>query len=822
MRMKRIIGLFAIAFGFTFSTYAQNYTENGVELRVENALMNVEFVKNDIVRVRYTHNNQVVNVDNEICVKRESPSLKIRNRESNDVISLKSDSLEVTINKLSGMISYYDKKGNLLLNENPVIPHNGEKIYEEKVTFDESTRRTIKTANGDTEVVDVLKRDTIGSSWKWRLNLTFQKNEALYGLGCHMEDYMNLRGKKVYLCQHNLKEMVPVLNSTAGYGLLINAGSEMTFNDIKNESYIEVGAAPQLDYYFMKGYNMDATVKNYRWLTGDVPMMPLYLFGYTQSKERYTSSAELIGTLKQFRTNHIPIDMIVQDWNYWEPGSWGHMKMNTRDYPDKKALTDAIHAMNAKLMISIWPSMTNSPQEKDFRERGMILPGTNVYNAFSSKARDLYWEYANNEFFKNGFDAWWCDSTEPIDADWSNMGDTYSWDSHKKRFELCHTRLSDGLGHERSQLFSLFHSKGIYEHQRNLTNEKRVVNLTRSSYAGQQRYGTIVWNGDTHASWKAFQQMIPAGLNFTSTGCPYWTVDIGAFFVKKGWAWFYIGDYDKGVEDLGYRELYVRMLQYATFLPMMRSHGTDTPREPWRFGGKDSPFYQTIVDYIRLRYRLLPYTYSLAADVSFRGGTMLRSLAFDFHNDENIKDIKDQFMLGHNLLVAPVTKPMYYGPNSTLLENTDKHRDVYLPKGKQWIDFYNNKVYEGGQTITIEAPLERIPVFVPSGSIIPMCIGNIEYTEQYKNAEWEIRIYPGEDAKFIVYQDKGDGYDYEKGEYAEFLLQWNDHKQTLTISERSGKYIPENVMKMKVLLPDGRKKDVIYTGKKITVKMKGI
>ena len=602
----RNLTLAALCFSAFCAANAQNASNgNGAVLKVDNSILSVEFVKNDVVRVRWTCGDSITANDNGICVPHKQQRIKLKHADSAKQLSLTSDSLTVRIDKATGALTYLDSKGRVILSENSNNPHAGEKIYVENVTFDETTRRTVKTADGDKEVMDVLRRDTVGSAWKWTLNLSFNEKEAVYGLGGYMEDYMNLRHKKVYLCQHNLKEMVPVLNSTAGYGILVNAGSEMIFDDTKGNGSIEIGAAPQLDYYFMKGHNMDATVSNYRWLTGQAPMMPLYLFGYTQSKERYVSSADLIGTLKRFRDMHIPIDMIVQDWNYWEPGSWGHMKMNSRDYPDKRALADAIHGMNAKLMISIWPSMTNSPQEKDFKQRGMLIPGTNVYDAFSPEAREHYWSYANKEFFSNGFDAWWCDSSEPLDADWSNRGPSYTWDSHAERYALCSKKLGDALGHERSQLYSLYHSMGIYEHQRQATDEKRVVNLTRSSYAGQQRYSTIVWNGDTHASWDAFAQMIPAGLNFVSTGCPYWTIDAGAFFVKKGWAWFYDGDYEKGVEDLGYRELYVRMLQYATFLPVMRSHGTDTPREPWHFGDADSPFYKTVVDCIRLRLMLV-------------------------------------------------------------------------------------------------------------------------------------------------------------------------------------------------------------------------
>jgi alpha-D-xyloside xylohydrolase len=264
--------------------------------------------------------------------------------------------------------------------------------------------------------------------------------------------------------------------------------------------------------------------------------------------------------------------MIVQDWNYWPDGQWGRMSMNPTFYPDKKKLTDEIHAMNAKLMISIWPNAVNSPQTDDFKQKGLLFNGATVYDAFNPLGRDLYWNYANKEFFSNGFDAWWCDSSEPLDADWKFMDASYGPDSHERRWKLNTEILSDALGAERSQLYSLYHAMGIYENQRATNASKRVVNLTRSSYAGQQRFSTITWNGDTHATWKSFAQMIPAGLNFMATGCPYWSIDIGAFFVKKGPQWFWKGDYDKGVDDMGYRELYTRMFQFGAFLPVFRSH----------------------------------------------------------------------------------------------------------------------------------------------------------------------------------------------------------------------------------------------------------
>jgi len=803
--------------------------EYGIELQLDGGeKMRVDMVRPDIVRVRHSAQGRIIdeNLTN-VCIDHKPVKFSVEGRQTGNLYILTSDSLRVEINMQNGAVAYFEKDSKkLIARENPSKPHQFEKIVTENVTYDESSRRTVHTADGDKEVRDVLKRDTVGVTWKYRLNWQYSQNEAIYGLGSHIENVMNLRGSKIYLTQHNLKAMVPVLNSTAGYGLLFNAGSEMIYDD----ETIEIGAAQQLDYFFMKGKTMDKTVACYRWLTGESPMMPRYLFGYTQSKERYVSSQDLISTLTRFRTDHIPVDMIVQDWNYWENGSWGHMKMNTRDFPDKKLLTKTIHDMNAKLMISIWPTFSNSPQADDFISRGLMLNGTNAYDAFSTMGRDLYWEYANNEFFSNDFDAWWCDSSEPLDADWSNMGKDYDKDSHEKRFELSSKKLGDALGHERSQLYSLYHSMGIYEHQREVSDRKRVVNLTRSSYAGQQRYATITWNGDTYADWGAFQQMIPAGLNFMATGCPYWSVDIGAFFVKKGWAWFYDGKFPKGVEDLGYRELYTRMLQYATFLPVMRSHGSDTPREPWRFGNPGEPFYDSILKFIHLRYSLLPYTYSLSSKVSNEGYTITRALAFDFASDINVHDIRDEFMFGNSLLVAPVTTPMYYTHDSQPVTGVRYSRNVYLPSFKAsvgntkvdgaWYDFWTNEKLESGVSLSADAQIDKMPLFVRAGSIVPLCADAIEYSSQLDAATIELRIYPGADADFTIYEDSGDSYDYEKGKSSTIALKWNEKTKTLTMAARKGQYTPTPSRQFVIkLIGNNKTKNVTYTGKATTVKL---
>ncbi len=786
----------------------------GVEVKLQDgSLLCVTFVRPDIVHVvaSQTPNfKSATGICNYEDIHADALSKTYINdvKESNNQVVLYSDSLQLGINTLTGKITYSDHKGKTLLVEND-NPHPSQLQVTENVIYDESTRRIEKTVDGEKERMDVLRRDTVGRTWQYRLQLDLQQEEALYGLGQHMEDYMNHRGKKQFLAQHNLKAMVPVLNSTAGYGLLFDAGSEMKFDDTKSPCVVEIEATPALSYYFMKGHNMDATVSAYRWLTGDVPMMPLWVFGYTQSKERYYSQDDLVNTLRQFRERHIPIDCIVQDWNYWKDGSWGTMSMEPSRYPDKKKMADDVHAMNAKLMISIWPNMSNSPQYDDFKNRGFLFPGQNVYDAFNKDARDLYWSYANKEFFQNDFDAWWCDSSEPLDADWSNRGPNYGFDNHEERWQLQSKKLGDALGRERSQLFSLYHARGIYEHQREVSEAKRVVNLTRSSYAGEQRYGTIVWNGDTYASWKQFKQMIPAGLNYMATGCPYWTVDAGTFFTRKGWAWFYAGEFPGGCKDPAYREFYVRMLQYCTFLPVMRSHGSDTPREPWQFGEPGTPFYDAIMDCINLRYRLLPYTYSLASRITNEGYTMTRALAFDFTSDTKVYDIKDEFMFGPAFLVAPVTDASPAGPN-----NVNTSRKVYLPKGSAWYDFYTQKRYDGGQTVETTNPINRIPVFVREGSIVPLS-QPVEYSSLYTDTPWELLIVPGRDAEFTVYQDKGDGYEYEKSKgTSTFNLKWNDKKKTLSISKREGDTDFDKPLNITVKVVGGKTKQVNYTGKK--------
>lgn len=792
-----LIGLLTASISSSHARVKQRLVGQSIEITDGTYRKRVELLRPDIVRVRFAPDGVLRDSETGVCTA-VGQKTALRATAPGQYVT---DSLLLSVDAESGALSVSHRDGRPLFAELNAAPLHYEQVRHEQLRYDERSRRVEHTANGDVEVMDVIGRDTTGLAYRFRLNFAFQADEAIYGLGSHIEDYMNLRGKQMYLCQHNLKAMVPVLNSTAGYGLLFDAGSAMIYDDTQAHATLQIEAARQLDYYIMKGVGLDAVIANYRWLTGAAPLMPRYLFGYTQSKERYCSSAELLSTLREFRQRRIPIDMIVQDWNYWPQGQWGYMKMDSTYYPDKKALADSVHALHARLMISIWPNAQNSLQYDDFKQRGWIFDGTTVYDAFNPDARRLYWQYANNEFFSQGFDAWWCDSSEPIDGDWGwNLPSTYRYTDHRERWERCTQALNAGLGAERSQLYSLYHARGIYEHQRAQTSAKRVVNLTRSSWAGQQRYATITWNGDTYASWQSFAQMIPAGLNFMATGCPYWSIDIGAFFTKSQSPWFYRGEYPEGCADPAYRELYLRMFQYATFLPVMRSHGSDTPREPWRFGRPGDTIYTSLLRYLHLRYRLLPYIYSLSARISTEGYTLTRALAFDFASDPAVLDLKDEFMFGPAFLVCPVTRG---GQTS---------RPVYLPAGTAWYDFWSGHRHPGGQWIEAPAPLDHAPLYVRAGSIVPMGPEQ-QYTDELPDAPWEIRIYPGADADFTIYEDAGDGYAYEQGASATYTLHWDDTARELSISGRSGRFDGmAATRRLNVEVVGGGQASVVYTG----------
>lgn len=770
--------------------------------------VDVEFITPSIVRVRWAVGERSATYATGICTYTPQ-TVEVRVGEDDSCRVLTSAELIVKIGKADGSVTFIDRQsGRTLLREEG---RSAGPVVQERIVYDDRSARMEDTANGKVTVKDILRRDTIGTSLRIVTRFGCEGTKALYGLGAHMEDYMNLLGKTLWLTQHNLKVTVPVLVSPQGYGLLFDAGCAMKFTSTDRSFAMQMEATQQLDYYFIRGSRMQDVVAGYHHLTGRVQMLPLYAFGYIQSKERYVSSADILNTLREYRRRHVPIDVMVQDWNYW-PEGWGYMKMNRHYYPDPRALADSVHALNAKLMVSIWPNPQYCPQERDFRERGYMLEHS-VYDAFNPDARRHYWRYANEEFFANGFDAWWCDSSEPLDGDWNQMpepqdGKPYGRDDHERRWHLNKDILSDALGAERSNLYSLNHARGLYENQRLTTDRKRVLNLTRSSYAGQQRYATVAWNGDTYASWQSLRQQIPAGLNYMATGNPYWTVDVGSFFVRNdGRRWFYTGEFPDGVRDDGYKEYYTRMFQWATFLPMLRSHGTDTPREIWQFGEAGTPYYDAILEMIHLRYRLLPYIYSMAAAQTDASYTMARPLAFDYPGDEAVYDLKDQYLFG-DILVCPVTRP---ASETTV-------RRVYLPAGNRWTDYWTNEVHEGGQWIEVGTSIDRLPLYVKAGSLIPMS-EVVEHTAAQADKPITLHVYPGADAAFTLYDDAGDGYAFERGECRRIPLTWDDRRHRLTIGTAQGAYPGMATERLfHIVLPGGKTKSVAYKGKAVVMK----
>jgi len=617
-----------------------------------------------------------------------------------------------------------------------------------------------------------------------KLEFEWMNGEALYGLGSHEEGMLNLRGQHQYLYQQNMKAVVPILLSTRGYGIVLDNYSFMTFHDDAFGSYLWSDIADELDFYFIYGPEFDQIVNGIRKLTGKTPMLPRWAFGYIQSKERYESQNELIEVVQEYRKRGLPLDCIVLDWKSWPEGLWGQKTLDPERFPDPKEMTAELHRLNAHLMVSIWPIMSpDSDNCIEMRDQGYLLGNHATYDAFQEKARELYWKQANEGLFSHNMDAWWCDCTEPFEADWK---DAFKPEP-EERTQINTNEAKKYLDPQYINAYSLLHSRGIYEGQRQTTDQKRVVNLTRSAYAGQHRYGTITWSGDPAATWETLRCQIADGLNFCVTGSPYWTVDIGAFFVKnKPELWFWRGDYDQGVDDLGYRELYVRWFQFGAFLPMFRSHGTDTPREIWRFGNPGEPMYDTLVKFLRLRYQLMPYIYSLAGQVTHEDYTMIRALPFDFRSDPATYNISDQFMFGPALLASPVTKPMYYGPNSVPLTGVEKTRPVYLPAGSDWYDFWTGERYVGSQTLSAYADLETMPLYVRAGSIIPF--GPDIFHTNEPQAMVKLRIYPGQDGTFTLYQDEGDNYNYEKGFFTTIQLRWEDKNRRLIFEKRKGKY----------------------------------
>ena len=670
------------------------------------------------------------------------------------------------------------------------------------------------------------------------------KEEAIYGLGQLQNGKMIQRNMTKNLIQGNVEDVSPFFQSTKGYGVFWDNYSPTLFTDNEVETSFRSEVGDCVDYYFMYGKNADGVIAQVRNLTGQAPMFPLWTYGYWQSKERYKSQEEVVDVVRKYRELGIPLDGIIQDWQYWGHNYlWNAMDFQNPTFNNPQKMMEDVHAMNAHMAISIWSSF--GPMTKPYREldkKGMLFnfttwpqsgleswppnmeypSGVRVYDAYNPEARDIYWKYLNDGIFKLGMDAWWMDSTEPDHLDWKP--------------EDMDTKTYLGSFRKVRNAYPLMTVGGVYDHQRAVTSDKRVFILTRSGFLGQQRYGANVWSGDVASTWESFRNQIPAGLNFSLCGMPHWNSDIGGFFAghyNKSW------NDDSASKNPLYQELYVRWLQFGTFNPMMRSHGTDVYREIYKFGKKGEPVYDAIEKMIGLRYSLLPYIYSTSWEVSNRQSSFMRALMMDFVDDRKVWDINDEYMFGKSILVAPITHAQYtpeavvkvseeegWNRDGAKKTKTDaavdfmetKSTNIYLPAGTLWYDFWTNEKHEGGKEITKETTLDVIPLYVKAGSIIP--VGpQVQYATEKPWDHLELKVYAGANGNFILYEDEFDNYNYEKGAYTEIPISWNNASRKLTIGARKGAY--EGMLKNRkfaVTLQDGTQKNVDYNGKAISVR----
>lgn len=585
--------------------------------------------------------------------------------------------------------------------------------------------RVIQTVDGQRTVIENLKEVHDRDAWRAEIRFSLQPGEHLYGLGQDEDGVFDKRGRMEYVYQHNMRIAVPMVVSSLGYAILADCGCLMTLDGWENPAVWTLECVEQADLYILQG-SMDEIVAAYRKLTGRASPMPDWVWGYWQSKEKYTTQKELLQVARWYRDEKIPLDVVVQDWKTWVGDLWGDKHLDTARYPDVEAMRREMDKMHVHTLVSVWPNMNDGGEDhREFADKGWLLGDYSTYDAFNADARKLYWDQAARELHK-GFDGWWCDSNEPFTSP--------DWCGEQRLPEAERYRIVGGE-HEKyldpavSCLYGLEHARGIYENQP----DKPVVNLTRSGWAGIQKYGAILWAGDTSATWRELRREIAKGLSVGLCGIPYWTVDAGAFFAGgtacwRKWkgdsnadpVWFWHGDYDGGVADLGYQELYTRWLQFACFMPIFRSHGTDTPREVWNFA---EPFRSTIAETIRLRYRLMPYIQDMARKVVDEDFTIMRSLLFDFPEEPESAVIDDEFLFGTDLLICPVTEPMYYGPGSTPLDEKPTIWKCWLPRGTDWYDFWTGEGFAGGQLVEMPLTLEHIPVFVRAGTELPMTEG---------------------------------------------------------------------------------------------------
>ena len=720
----------------------------GIELLTERGSLTIEPWSDSVVQVRFGPEGYAGNYNPAVIA--QPGKVRFAIRQTTDGWVLSTARLQVRVARATGLVTFADARGATLLTE-------GE--------------RSIGKG-----IVD-----------------SFATKTAVYGLGQHQNGLLDYSGSTIHLQQKNGDVGVPMMLSPSGFGILWNNASVMDVDvakpDAKFPLVIRNEAGAGIDYDFILGPEPDQVIAGYRWLTGDAPLMPRWSWGFWQSREHYETQDWALGVARTYRAMGVPIDAVVMDWQHWSPGQWGSFQFDKARFPDPAAMVRDLNAMHVHMPLSVWARFdVGTANEQALGRAGGLLSPTfkNVYpvgvgrwyDAWNPKARELYWNLIRQSYGAQGFEAWWLDASEPeLGGDWG---------------ELRKLKTAAGPGAEVFNSYPLLHTSGVYEGMRRDIADKRPVILTRSAYAGQQRNAAITWSGDVQGNWETFRKQIPAALNFAMSGIPYWSADIGGFFG---------GD----VHDRKYEELFTRWHQFAAFTPQFRVHGVAPGKEIWNFDGDVQPH---LIETVKLRYRLLPYIYSLSWDVTKNKGTMMRALAFDFRDDPKVLSLADEYLFGRAFLVAPV------------IEAGATKRDVYLPGRGSWFDFWSGKRAAGGQTLVADAPIEHMPVFVRAGSIVPL--GPVKpYADAPSDEPTELRVYPGASGTFAFYDDSGNGYGYEKGEYSLIRLDWDDRARILSVGPREGSYASQSRFRVVCGSSPSISRDVSYSGAALRVALSG-
>ena len=782
-----------------FAVKESHGDSGGITFRTASGAMRIEFCGDRVVHVIASRTADLptpkVPVVTQAC---RAGALKAETR--NNEIRLSSSAVTVVVNPENGAITFLSKDGRAVLAE----PQEGGKSFD-------------------------IPSNAEAKLWDLQQSFLSPSDEALYGLGQHQEGIFNLRGVPIRLHQANTNISIPFLLSSAGYGILWNNPSLTDFNpadqliaidsntskgkfttggkglygfllssDNRKQLAVEVNGQPvidlhnmwtptsasgvmelesnreyevsaqggpggiqlavrppqgtttfrsevgqAIDYYFFYGPDLNRVISDYRSLTGEAPLFPKWAYGYWQCRERYHSQQEILDTAAEFRRRKLPVDALVQDWQYWGKYGWNAMKFDEDHYPRPKELLDQLHSLDLHLMVSVWSRFgEDTDVYKRMAAHSFLIPGTPWMDFFNPDAQTAFWTEANGGIFKDGMDAWWMDASEP------------EFDVLKGKSTFL------GSGESVRNAYPLYVTKAIYEGQRATTDRKRVVILTRSAFAGQQRNAAASWSGDITGDWPTLRRQIAAGLSFSMAGMPYWTTDIGGFFRPA----------DQYSSD-EYHELLIRWFEYGTFCPIFRVHGYQSNAELWNYG----PQVESILtQFDELRYRLIPYIYSAAWGVTSRGETLMRAIPLEFTSDPGGREIQDEFLFGPALLINPIA------------QKGATQRSVYLPAASDWVDFWTGKRFHGGHTITADAPLDRIPIYAKSGSMV--AFGPRIQSASAKADPIELRVYSGMDADLSFYEDEGDSYNYEHGAFSLIPIHWDNESETITVGDRKGSF----------------------------------